>query len=318
MNTIPTIFNERRATYTVVGGTRRAGSTGLAAVLLNRGGRYLRRNVFEELEKVGFDLVVSVEGPRESFDLEELSIRFPSVKFLSLQESVGPGEAINLALDELPCERFAVLWNDLRPVHGMNPVRVVERLAAEPALCAVPSLQNGRFETLPTLVAPAFYKGSVKTVLFAPARDGAPSLYPFDYVGVYDRERFVRLGGFDPTIVRPYWQLLDFGFRAQLWGESIRSATTLRLRYEGDIPAEDATVDEGYKLFYLKNLAPCFRGDQAHLPIRRFFSYLSRSGAGPVDAWKEYAEARRWVNVNRYRFICDARRVTELWENPEP
>ena len=317
MNIIPTIFNERRATYTVVGGSRRAGSTGLSAVLLNRGGRYLRRNVFDELEKAGFDQIVSVEGPHESFDLEELSLRFPTVKFLTLKESVGPGESINLALDELACERFVVLWNDMRIVSGASPVRVVERQASEPFLCLAPSLQNGRFETLPTLVAPAFFRGSVKTISFAPAREGAPSLYPFDYVGIYDRDRFVRLGGFDPTIVSPYWQLLDFGFRCQLWGESIRSTTAFRLRYEGDLPAEDATIDEGYKLFYLKNLAPTFRGDQAHLPIRRFFSYLSRSGAGPVDAWKEYAEARRWVYVNRYRFVCDARRVTELWENPE-
>lgn len=317
MNTIPTIFNERRATYTVVGGKRRAANTGLSAVLLNRGGRYLRRGVFEELEKAGFDQIVSVEGPRESFDLEELSIRFPSVKFLTLQERVGNGEAVNLAAEELSCARFVVLWNDMRIVHGQSPARAVERLAAEPFLCLVPSLQNGRFETLPTLKAPAFFRGSVKTLSFSPLREGTPSLYPFDYVGIYDKERFVRLGGFDPSIASPYWQLLDFGFRCQLWGEPIRSAVSIRFRYEGDLPTEDATVDEGYKIFYLKNLAPYFRGDQAHLPIRRFIQYLSRSGVGPFDAWKEYAEARRWVRVNRYRFICDARRVTELWENPD-
>ncbi len=317
MNTIPTIFNERRATYTVVGGTRRQGNTGLSAVLLNRGGRYLRRGVFEDIEKAGFDQVVSVEGPRESFDLEELSARFPTVKFLTLQEKVGIGESVNLAVEELSCERFIVLWNDMRVVNGLAPFRAVERLAAEPFLCAVPSLQNGRFETLPTLKAPAFFRGSVKTVSFAPLREGAPSLYPFDYAGVYDKDRFVRLGGFDPSIAGPYWQLLDFGFRAQLWGEAIRSTNLIRLRYEGDLPLEDATVDEGYKTFYLKNLAPSFRGDQAHLPIRRFPQYLARSGVGPFDAWREYAEARRWVRVNRYRFVCDARRVTELWENPE-
>jgi hypothetical protein len=301
----------------VVGGTRPAASTGLGAILLNRGGRYLRRIVFEELEKAGFDLVVSIEGPRESFDLEELSLRFPWVRFLSLQEPVGAGEAINLALDELPCGRFFVLWNDLRFSPGTVLHRVAERLAQEPFLCAAPLLQNGRYETLPTLQSPAFFRGSVKTVPFAPIREGAPSLYPFDYVGLYDRDRFIKLGGFDPTIRGAYWQLMDFGFRAQLWGEAVRSTLTLRLRYDGDLPTEDATVDEGYKVFYLKNLAPLFRGDSAHLPYSRFPSYLARAGVGPAEAWKEYAEARRWVHVNRYRFICDARRVTELWENPE-
>jgi hypothetical protein len=317
MNTIPTIFNERRATYTVVGGKARAGAPGLSAVLLNRGGRYLRRSVLEDLEKAGFDSIVSVEGPQENYDLEDLSLRFQTVKFLKLREAAGPGEQINIAADELDCGRFLVLWNDQRLASGGTLERVCERLDENPVLCAAPTLQNGRFETLPTFKAPAFYRGTVKTVAFSSAKDGVPTLYPFDGTGIYDKDRFVRLGGFDPTIASPYWQLMDFGFRAQLWGESIRSASLLRIRYEGDIPAEDATVSDGYKSFYLKNLAPVFRGDSAHLPIRRFASYLTRSGSGPLAAWKEYLEARRWVEINRYRFVCDARRVVECWETPD-
>lgn len=317
MNTIPTIFNERRATYTVVGGKARSGSSGISAILLNRGGRYLRRNVLEDLERNGFDSIVSVEGPQENYDLEELSIRFQSVKFLQLHQGASPGEQINLATDELDSPRFFVIWNDQRLASGGNLERIRDRLDEHGGLCSVPTLQNGRFETLPTFKAPAFYRGTIKTIAFSSGKDGLPTLYPFDGTGIYERERFVRLGGFDPTIECFYWQLMDFGFRAQLWGESIRSSSLLRVRYEGDLPAEDATVRNGYRAFYLKNLAPVFRGDCAHLPIRRFPPYLLRSGSGPLAAWREYLAARRWVNTNRFRYVCDARRVIELWETPD-
>ena len=329
MNTIPTTFNDSLASYTAVGGDRRAAATGLSAVILNRGGRYLRRTLFQDLAKVGFDQIVSIEGPRETWDVEELATRFPMVRFLLLKENATVGAQINLAAAEVATERFFVLWNDLRLIQGGGAARIAERLTeAErlsstlqtqvPArLCTVPMIQNSKFETLPTLVAPAFFRGGVKTVPFSATREGTPSLYPFDAAGIYDKDRFVKMGGFDGSIASTYWQLMDFGFRAQLWGESIRSTQLVKLAYDGDVPAENATIDESYKTFYLKNLAPLYRGDCAHVPLRRFPSYLFRSGAGPMQAWEEFAEARRWVETNRFRFTCDARKVIELWETPE-
>lgn len=324
MSTIPTIFNEAPPPYTAVGGTVRAASSGLTAVLLNRGGRYLRRSVFQDFEKAGFDYVVSVEGPRESYDVEELSLRYPFVKFLLLKDQVTVGEQINLAASETSTPLFLVLWNDVRFIRSGGAERIAERLLSDPGadgggrLCTVPLVQNGRFEPLPTLVSPAFFRGSVKTIPFAGAREGLPSLYPFDAVGIYGRDRFIRLGGFDGTIASAHWQLMDFGFRAQLWGESIRSTQLVKVMYEGELPPEDATVDSGYTRFYLKNLAPLFRGDSAHLPFRRFLSYYLRAGLGPFEAWDSFSEARAWVETNKYRFRCDARKITELWEALEP
>jgi hypothetical protein len=329
MNTIPTTFNYSLASYTAVGGDRRAAATGLSAVILNRGGRYLRRNLFQELEKIGFDQVVSIEGPRETWDVEELATRFPFVRFLLLKEQASLGAQINLAAAETTTERFFVLWNDLRLIQGGGAARIAERLSeAESAttvergqatarLCTIPTIQNARFETLPTLVAPAFFRGGIKTIPFASTREGTPTLYPFDAAGIYDKDRFVKMGGFDGSIASPYWQLMDFGFRAQLWGEVIRSTQLVKLAYDGDAPAENATIDESYKSFYLKNLAPVYRGDCAHIPLRRFPSFLLRAGGGPIKAWEDFAEARRWVETNRFRFTCDARKVIELWETPE-
>ncbi len=315
MNTIPIIFNERRPTYTVVGGQSKAGSSGVSAILLNRGGRYLRRTVLQELEKCRFDSVVSVESDEESWELEELSQRFPFVKFLRLSAPATIGERVNLAVGELDTPRFFLLWNDLRLNSGT--ARTIARFEAESALCIVPILHNTRFELIPTLRAPVWFKRSLKPFAFSAAKEGESSLYPFDWIGLYDTEIFKRLGGFDPSLKTAYWQLLDFGFRAQLWGESIRATQLIRLSYDGETPLENSTLNDDYRLFYLKNLAPLYRGDGAHIPFRRFPAYLFRSLSRPLAAWREFNAARSWVTTNRYRFIGDARKITELWETPE-
>jgi hypothetical protein len=313
-----------------VGGNERGAATGLSAVLLNRTGRYPRRTLFQELEKNGFDYIISIETSPERYDVEELSGAFPFVRFILLREPIGPGDQINLAVSELSSPLFFVLWNDLRIMAGGGAARMAERLVFSPEelkkggekspcrrLCTTPVIQNSRFETLPTLIAPAVRKRKVKTLLFPPLKDGLPSLYPFDGVGIYDRERFIKLGGFDGTLKNTHWQFMDFGFRAWLWGEEIRSTQQVKLSYNGEVPAEDNTAEASYRRFYLKNLAPVFHKDYAHLPLRRFPGYLFRSGEDPLAAWEDFAESRRWVSLNRYRWHSDARTITDRWEYPE-
>jgi hypothetical protein len=296
-------------------------------VLLNRGGRYPRRTLFQELEKTGFDYIISIEQT-ERYDIEELSARFPFVRFILLKEAISPGEQINLAVSELSSPLFFVLWNDLRILHSGGAARMADRLycstedirsgktGPNKRLCTTPVIQNSRFETLPTQIAPALYRGAVKPVFFATQREGTPTLYPFDGVGIYDRDRFIKLGGFDNGLKNPYWQLMDFGFRSYLWGEEILSTQHVRLSYNGEIPLSDSTAGENYRRFYLKNLAPVFRGDRAEIPFRRFLPYLARSGKDPFLTWADFAEGRSWVRTNRHRFRKDARALVELWEMP--
>ncbi|MDR0558078.1 MAG: hypothetical protein LBG43_09510 [Treponema sp.] len=328
MNITPTIYDDAGRSYTVVGGMERGGSTGLSAVLLNRSGRYSRHAFFQELEKIGFDFIISMEGPHERYDIEELSGRFPHIRFILLKDEISIGEQINVAALEISSPLFFVLWNDLRILHSGGAFRMTERLllsAEELAmgrqtsqykrLCTAPLIQNSRFETLPTLIAPALYGNSVKTLSFTPIVEGKPSLYPFDWVGVYDRERFLRIGGFDAALTRTYWQLMDFGFRAHLWGEEIASTQLIRISYDGDIPPEDSTTEQCYRRFYLKNIAPVFRGDSAYLPIRRFPGFFKRSRGRVFALWKEFMSARQWVKANSFRFKNDARSITELWDD---
>jgi hypothetical protein len=322
MNTTPTIFNENPPSYTAVGGTDRGASTGLSAVLLNRSGRYPRRSLFQELEKTGFDYVISMEGPRERYDVEELSGHFPQVRFILLKEEVTIGEQINIAASELSSPLFFVLWNDLRILHSGGATRMAERLlsgldqvGAYKRLCTVPLIQNSRFETLPSLIAPAFYQDTVRTLSFAPIAEGKPSLYPFDWIGIYDRERFIYLGGFDGDLKKQYWQLMDFGFRSHTWGEEILSTQLIRISYDGEIPSEDMTLEKSYRRFYLKNLATVFRGNSAYLPFTSFFNYLFRTHENLFVAWHEFSKVQRWVKENSFRFKKDVRAITELWDD---
>ena len=334
MSTIPTTFSNDLPPYTVVGGAERRASTGLSAVILNRG-KYSRYAFFADLEKAGFDTVLSMETAASRYDLEELSGAFPFVRFVLLKDSVTPGEEINLAAAELTSPLFFVLRSDLRILRGGGAERMAERLLAKDLdskgeagrrnyqrLCTVPLIQNGRAETMPTLIVPAlmpeknFFGGAakktIKTIQMISKKERLPSLYPFDGIGIYDRERFIRVGGFDPLIKNFYWQLMDFGFRSNLWGEKIAATQFIKLSYETDLPEEDSTAGEDSLRVYLKNLAPVFRGDYAHLPLRRFPGYYRRRGDLPA-AWGEFKTVRAWVNSNRYRFVSDARTMTELF-----
>ncbi|GHV24843.1 hypothetical protein AGMMS4952_01240 [Spirochaetia bacterium] len=344
MNTIPTIFNETLPSYTAMGGNRRntgdTAATGVTAILLNRGGRYPRRTLFAELEKAGFDRVISLEGPQDRYDLEELAERFPFVRFILLKDVLSPGEQINLGVTETASPLFFVLWNDLRFLLGGDAAKIAfwlrlspEKLLKAPPgaspmrrLCTVPVIQNSRLEILSTIASPALYRSklpwklrdNLKALHFPPEVEAQPTLYPFDGVGIYDRERFIRLGGFDGTIQNPYWQFMDFGFRAYLWGDEIRCTRMIRMSCDGEAVPKDTTADSGYRRFYLRNLAPVFRKDTAHIPLRLFPGYLFKTGEDLSRAWREFRENRQWVEANSRRFQRDAHILTGLWEQESP
>ncbi len=317
MNTIPLIFNERKVPHTIVGGTVKKSDedrSSFTVILLNRGGRYYRSAVFQNLENAGFNSVISIEMSSEPYDIENLSIRFPSVKFLVPLEKVTIGEMINTGIAETDSPFVFVVWNDIKVSASSISARLVARVAEENAFCTVPVLTSQKLESLPVQMVPAINRHSFQVEPMPCFKDNSPTIYPFDFTGIYNREKFIRLGGFDYTITNPYWQNLDFGFRAHLWGEKIAISTTFRLMYDGEVPSEDITADSSYIRFYLKNLAPVFRKDEAFLPISRFFSYAGKSGTNLFEAWTYFRQARKWIQLNKFRFVQDAAKITEIWE----
>jgi len=328
MNTIPTIFNETITPYTAVGGKERIASTGISAVILNRPG-VLRRSFFNDLEKSGFDNVISIESCSPHYDIEEMAGRFPFARFILPERELNLGEQINLAASEIESPLFFVMHSDMKIIAGGTARRMAERLSISAnetdekdssekkpgfkRLCTVPIIMNSSYETLPTLAAPATKRKKMKTVFLEPHKEGEQSLYPFDGIGIYDRRRFINTGGFDISFEHPYWQLLDFGFRAHLWGEEIAVNLQLKLSYDGELPSQNSTVEDNYRQFYLKNLAPVFRSDYAHLPLYRFPGFLIKSGEDLFSAWNEFKKVRNWVVTNKFRWKHDARLLSDTW-----
>lgn len=302
--------------YTVIGGARwdrvRRYPHELTFLVLSRGDRLFRGALLAELQATGAGEILWVGGPDVSYDLESHAREFPEVRFLVLSGPATPGERVNVGISEARARRVYCLWSDARV--SSLPTGLMARLDAEPLVCAVPLARNARGEAMPTLQAPRLAKGRLSLAWRPPSRDGERTLFPFDYAGIYDGERFARLGGYEPSLANPYWQKLDFGFRAHLWGETVRCLTGLVMTYAAQPPADDATPDSSYKRFWLRGLAVRLHRDGGVLPVWRLPEYMARSDTGPIVAVKEFRAAREWVRRNRYRYRFDPQGLAASWE----
>jgi len=321
MSTIPTTFKSIQASYTVVGGKKVNRShkypEELTILILNRGGKYFRASMFQELEEMDVGEILSIEGPSEAYDVEALARKHTSIRFLLLHDEANNGEKVNIGINEARGRYVLVMWNDMRIPAATFSSRFIERIDEKNSLCTVPIVQNPKLEIIPSIMAPAFYDSHLKVLPLQPKKDGVPSLYPFDYAGIYHRKKFILTGGYDYGLKNSFWQKMDFGFRSHMWGEHIVCNTGFKMEYSGEIPSEETTPDENYKIFYLKNLSVRYNGDGGYLPYSRFLRYFFKAGKNFVSAFKEFREVRKWVRINKYRFQQDARSVTELWEDPE-
>ena len=326
MSTIPTIFNDKITPYTAVGGKERIASTGISAIVISNPG-FQRRTLFQDLEKLGFDHILSIESSMPHYNIEELVKRFPFVRFILPEKELNLGEQINLAAHEIDNPLFFVIRSDMRFIAGGTAKRLAERLLLNEdeangsdiqtgfkRLCTVPVIMNANYEIMPTLVSPMTCRKKLQPAFLEPRNEGALSLYPFDAVGIYDRQRFLMTGGFDITIKNSYWQLMDFGFRSHLWGEEIALSLQLKLAYNSEMPSEDTTVNHDYKRFYLKNLAPVFKNDYAHLPLYAFPRFFAKTGEDLAGTWEEFKECKKWITTNRFRWKMNARDVINHWE----
>ncbi len=319
MSTTPSTSKYPPVPYTVVGGKRIERKTSaprlLSVVVLNRGGRFNRGDYFAQLQALEPDEIISIEPAGAPYDVEALSNRHGNLRFLLLHSDSNRGQQVNIGVQEAHGRFVLVLWNDMDV--ASLPEKVLERIRDEGTLCAVPVMKNDRSEVVPSIQAPAFYHKLLRVVAVSPAKDNMPTLFPFDYTGIYNRERYLLTGGYDGDLSRSYWQKMDFGFRVHMWGESIRSNQLFRVSCTSPPPPEDITPNADYRVFYLRNLSVRYSGDHGVLPFSRFLPFHFRVGAGLLHSYRLFREVESWVETNRYRFVQDARSVTDLWEVQE-
>ncbi|MGI5173948.1 hypothetical protein H0R92_10180 [Treponema sp. OMZ 840] len=316
MNTIPLIFNERQIQRTVLGGSVTPlsdFSSSIAAILLNRSGNhYCARNI-ENLFTCGFSEIIVVESSSKSYSLEDLSQRYPPVKFIVPLEELTAGDMINIGISEIKSPYALVLWDDIKIAPPILSESLVRNIFGAERLCTVPFLQSSNLRSLPVKMDPVIEKN---TFFARPASvaGAKKTVYPFDFIGIYNKQKFMQLGGYDYTIVSPYWQNLDFALRGWLWGEVFEFFSSFRILYDGDPPAEDMTADCTQLRFFLKNCAPVFKSDCAYIPKLRYFDFLRRCPGGPFKAYALFADACSWTYKNRFRFKTDIVRFTQNWK----
>lgn len=316
MNTIPLIFNERQIKRTILGGTekQRVNPINISVILLNTGGNYYRIPALENLIKCGFDSIISMENFGNNYSLDDCSKKFPQVKFIVPLEKVTVGDLINIGMAEVETDYVMVLRDNIKINANIISSRLLDHLREIDILCTAPMLHNSAMKIIPVQYSPVIEKKILKFVPSSTFFDGCPTIFPFDFVGIYNRQKFIRLGGFDYTITSSYWQIMDFFLRGWLWGEKTLLTTYLRLYYEGIISVEDTTIDESYLRFFLKNVAPTIKTDYAYIPINKFFGYASRRGGSLIECINEFTDARKWVEKNKYRFKMTVQDFVQTWD----
>ena len=138
MNTIPTIFNERKIPYTVLGKSSGDFKAPVSVLVLNRGARYYLSSLFQNLIDLGFNSIVFVDSSKRGFEVEALSSQFPEVKFLLPLEKVTAGEMINLGISEVSSDYVMVLWNDMALSSSASPETVIDTLTQSDVICVAP------------------------------------------------------------------------------------------------------------------------------------------------------------------------------------
>lgn len=319
MNTIPSIFNARQINRTVLGGTEAPAKVtmGVSCVVIIRNGIQYRSRVYENVLRCGFAEVISVEQRCASGTADQISRQFPEIKCISALEPVTVGDMVNMGMAEATSPYVLVLQDDLCFDEISFSPALAKRLMSMDQYCIVPHLLSSTLQNIPVQFVPGAHKSVLEVTAQVNAPDGTPTLFPFDWVGFYSREKYIMLGGADYTVVSSYWQNMDLSFRAWLWGERITLAASFQLSYGSDVPGVDQTVDLSYLRFYLKNLLPVYRSDHALIPSSSFLAFKSRSQCGISESIRQFKDAQRWTQENKYRFRTDASTLIENWGKKE-
>lgn len=314
MNGIPTTFSEHQIVRTILGGreNQNENSLNISVILLNESGSHFKLHVFENLLECNFHQIISIEHNASNFT-DDISKKFPTIKFIVPQEETNDGDLINLAMSEITSEYVLVLRDTLYIPSGIILPHLAERLTKDGTYCIVPRLFDNKKNGLSCTFNPSAENTHFVVESSIAMADGMKTLYPFDYVALYNREKFIQLGGFDWTIRSPYWQNLDLALRSWLWGEETRLTSLLQFNYIEEPPIEDHSSNIDYLRYYLKNELPKIKMEQGYIKKSSFIIFLNHSSCGFLEARRQFKEAKSWVEKNKFRFKMDLQTFVENW-----
>ncbi|MBN2736822.1 MAG: hypothetical protein JXR70_07550 [Spirochaetales bacterium] len=312
MSTIPSISEESLLTYNYI--KRQPQKKGkVSFFVLNRGGKFNRRELFAQLISLNLGDVNFVESPNFTFDSQEISKDFPKLNFLMIQKKITWGEIINLIVQESLSDYVFILWSDMQlhsPSHFSTNLKAALELEH---LYQVPHLFTQENEDVPSIQVPVMMKKKLLVMPLSQPKPQSLSIFPYDFCGLIHKPSFTAMTGYDGMIKTPFWQKMDFGFRAFLWGYQIVYNEALKCGYAMEQIPENTTPDKGYKYFYLKNIFVKVKNQAASLDTWAFFRYLFKSDNGPYYSYKEFKMIQNWVRENHRKFMTDARNLIDKW-----
>lgn len=315
MNTIPSTFNQKQIDYTVLWGNEKIkrNSLNISCILLNRNSSQFRKIALENLLAKNFCEIISVEKKSDNFNTANLSLSYPSVKFITTLEDVTEGELLNIGMHEASTEYALVIHDDLcwQPLNFNQ--NLISKFIALNKFCIAPKLFSNANSVLPVNLVPSINDQSFSVEEGLTLQDGSKTLYPLDYDAFYNVKKFKELLGCDYTITSAYWQKLDLFMRAWLWGEEVNLSSFFNLTFAGEFPAEEIEFDSSYIRFYLKNLLPVFNGDHAFFSSGSFRTFKKTSKYSLTKAMELFKTAKVWLSENQNKFKRDAASLILDW-----
>lgn len=288
-------------------------------LILNNGNRFQRSVIFDKFSKIGFKEIISIESENNGYNLESLLARYENFKFIITKNyKMSVGEKINLGFLESD-SKFVFVINSNMEIPSFSS-RLIEKIEHSKILCICPIIKNSKGDTIPSMTLLKKIKLKIETFNRVPEEDGQVSLFPYDFIGIYDREKFLDIGGFDKDIYSEFYQKMDFGFRAFMFGDSIRFNTSFKVSFLNDENRniEDTTEDKDYKRFLLKNLLVKYDGEKGFLPFYSIFSYLlNKPGFGIINSIKEFMQERKHIKNIAEKYKIDSNSFIKEWERIE-
>lgn len=299
--------------YTIIGTPPEEPARPLAVLVLVEGGFPSRHDIVQALWNKGFNDVILLDPSSQPRDAEALCRNWPGLRILLCDRGLSTGSRINLAMRESRTRRNLVI----RSTHAVLPFveENLQELLAAPRLCTVPLFRSPRGDVLPVLHLPTLREGSFQVLSILAGKDHERTLFPQDFCGLYDKDRFLRLGAYDEYLRQPWWQKLEFGCRAWLWGEEIRCNNTLRLQCGDEPAAEDNTPNEDYLRFYLKIILPRYLGDRAELPRGAWHSWKRAAGGSWFLRRRQFRQMEDWIRRHAASYRHDFRYLVEMWNS---
>jgi hypothetical protein len=315
MNIIPSTFDEHQINRTVIGGRieNKNASLNISVILLNNNGSHFKDALFENLLECNFRSIVSVELGANNFSIEDLAKKFPSVKFIVPLEKTTDGEMINLAMAEVESDYVLVLRNTLNITPGFIHENLAERLLKDDVFCIVPRLTDSNKNSIMVQFSPSVSKNHFVVEESFVVNDGMKTLFPTDNVALYNRKKFIQLGGFDYGIKSNYWQNLDLGLRSWLWGEETKLTTLLQFSYIEE-PIFDKTINLDYLRFFLKNGIHKIKNDEPYISNFAFPKFFLNSSCGYLEAKRQFKATKNWVKQNKYKIKMDLESLIVNWK----